>query len=344
MNGPRCGVGGEVMELPYQQNFSNSFGTYIQYSVEGDQTWQYSSQYQCVMITGHVVENDEHYYYPNEDWLISSPVDLTNTSKVMMSVEFGAKYFSSINTEVTFWVSEDYDYGENPADATWIQLPSYIENNDFAPTTVDLVLNDFAGKLVNVAVRYTSTDSKAGTIEIMSIEVKEGEPGPQAEAIFSESFAQSQGQFTIENVVLPQEMSYVWKFDSQYSCMIASAFLNSTNYETESWLISPSIDMSEYNAADLTFEHAFKFASNPQDEMTLWISTDYYSGDPSSATWEQYTIPNYPSGTNWTFVDSGEIDMSSVAGSDNVRIAFKYKSSDAAAPKWEVKNVVVKSK
>ena len=102
--------------------------------------------------------------------------------------------------------------------------------------------------------------------------------------------------------------------------------------------------MSEYNAADLTFEHAFKFASNPQDEMTLWISTDYYSGDPSSATWEQYTIPNYPSGTNWTFVDSGEIDMSSVAGHDNVRIAFKYKSSDAAAPKWEVKNVVVKSK
>ena len=344
MNGPRCGVGGEVMELPYQQNFSNSFGTYTQYSVEGDQIWQYSSQYQCVMITGHVVENDEHYYYPNEDWLISSPVDLTNTSKVMMSVEFGAKYFSSINTEVTFWVSEDYDYGENPADATWTQFPSYIENNDFAPTTVDLVLNDFAGKLVNVAVRYTSTDSKAGTIEIMSIEVKEGEPGPQAEAIFSESFAQSQGQFTIENVVLPQEMSYVWKFDSQYSCMIASAFLNSTNYETESWLISPSIDMSEYNAADLTFEHAFKFASNPQDEMTLWISTDYYSGDPSSATWEQYTIPNYPSGTNWTFVDSGEIDMSSVAGHDNVRIAFKYKSSDVAAPKWEVKNVVVKSK
>ena len=115
-------------------------------------------------------------------------------------------------------------------------------------------------------------------------------------------------------------------------------------HHSTAWLISPSIDMSEYNAADLTFEHAFKFASNPQDEMTLWISTDYYSGDPSSATWEQYTIPNYLSGTNWTFVDSGEIDMSSVAGHDNVRIAFKYKSSDVAAPKWEVKNVVVKSK
>ncbi|MGN0033616.1 MAG: DUF5689 domain-containing protein [Candidatus Limimorpha sp.] len=344
MDAPRCGVGGEVMDLPYQQSFSNSFGTYIPFSVIGEQTWQYSSQYQCVTVTGHVVENDEHHYYENEDWLISSPIDLTNTSKVMMSVEYGAKYFSSINNEVTFWVSEDYNFGESPADATWIQLPSYIENNDFGPTTVDLVLNDFVGKLVNVAVKYISSDTQAGTIEIMSVVVKEGEPGPQVEAIFSETFAQGQGQFIIENVVLPQDLSYVWKFDSQYSCMVASAFLNSTNYETESWLISPAIDMSGCSAADLTFDHAFKFASDPQEEMSLWMSTDYQSGEPASATWVQLDIPNYPTGTNWNFYESGEIDLTPVAGIDNVRIAFKYKSSGEAAPKWEVKNVVVKSK
>jgi len=71
--------------------------------------------------------------------------------------------------------------------------------------------------------------------------------------------------------------------------------------------------------------------ANLKTDQTLWISVD------NGATWAQLTIPIYPAGNNWTFVNSGDIDLNPYLGK-NIKIAFKYISSVASSASWEVKN------
>ena len=337
MNEQRCGAGGELMDVPYSQSFTTSFGTYITKSVIGDQEWHID--FSAATMSGYVSGKA---YYENEDWLISSPVDLTEVEKAVVAVNYGAKYFNSINNDVTFWVSDNYTYDSVPSSATWTQIPSEIQNNNFQFEDIELVMPEaYVGKIVNVAVKYTSTDSAAGTIEVKSILIREGEPAPQPQTILNEPFSSSQGNFTIQNENLPSGLSYVWSHSSQYSCMKASAFLGNA-FESESWLISPSIDLSTFASAVLSFDHTYKYGENPTEEMTLWVSTDYESGLPSTASWTQIVIPTYPGGSSFTFVSSGEIDLASYLGNGNFHFAFKYTSTASAAATWEIKNVLIK--
>lgn len=161
---------------------------------------------------------------------------------------------------------------------------------------------------------------------------------------YSETFASSQGDFTIQEVSKTSGLSYIWKLDasSYHNGMIAKAMYNSTYYASEGWLISPCIEIPEGAATTLKFDHTAKFFSSADTEMTLWISTNYKSGLPSTAAWDKLNIPTYPSGSNWNFVSSGNIDLSAYAGS-SVTIAFKYVSTSTAAAQWEVKNFSVTS-
>jgi hypothetical protein len=160
-----------------------------------------------------------------------------------------------------------------------------------------------------------------------------------ATTLFSETFASGQGQFTIENVNLPSALTYVWKADTSYGYMKASAYANSTCYETESWLISPEIAIPSGANAVLAFEHVVnKFASvsDAKANATLWVRT-------VGGTWTQVTIPTYSENSNWTFVSSGDISLSAYAGK-TIQFGYKYTSSSSSAGSWEIKNVTVSTK
>ncbi len=156
---------------------------------------------------------------------------------------------------------------------------------------------------------------------------------------YTETFASSQGDFTIQNVTLPSGFTNIWNWNAQYG-MVASCIKNSTKYASESWLISPCIEIPSTDKCVLTFSHAAKFFQNTS-QMTLWVSSDYYEGAPSSATWQQLTIPTYPTGQNWNWFESGEIDLSAYKGKQ-ISLAFKYISTASYAPQWEIKNFAVK--
>ena len=152
---------------------------------------------------------------------------------------------------------------------------------------------------------------------------------------YSETFASNQGYFTIENVVLPEALDYVWAYAAGYG-MKGSAFANSTKYAAESWLVSPQISLVGTTAPVLTFSHAVNKldAGTPADWFTLHIK------EVGTETWNELAIPTHGTGTSWAFVDSGAIDLSAYIGK-NVQIAFKYTSSAESAGTWEVKNVLV---
>lgn len=178
------------------------------------------------------------------------------------------------------------------------------------------------------------------SIEGISVDVKIKQTHPfgsdaPANAIFFESFATSIGNFTIDDVKVPSEMSCVWEHSSQYKCMKGTAYDNSSNYESESWLISPEVSLEGYQEAFLTFEHAGGYFGTPSDEATLWVAE-------KDGEWEHFTIDeeNYP--TNWSFIPAGNWDMTQYAGK-KIKIAFKYSSTSTKAGTWEIRNVSLQS-
>mgnify|MGYP002623975936 CR=1 FL=1 len=337
MNEKRCGEGGDLMELPYTQYFTSSFGTYTTYNVAGDQTW--IIDYETAKMSGK--EGSE--FYENEDWLISSPVEITGVEHAKAIVNYVAQYNGPAD-DVTIRISSDYVYGENPADYNWTKLEAEFSNtggwSDFQDITISL--DEYIGDTVTIAIKFISSATQSRTIEIKSISIEDGEPAPTPQVIFQETFGQSQGDFIINDVFLSPELSFVWKFSSSYG-MVASAFTNNTSYASESWLISPSIDMSEYTNAVMTFDHAANKLNNgsPADYYFVMVSTDYEEGMEDDATWTQLEVPTYPAGNSWTFVSSGSIDMTAYLGHDNVHIAFKYTSENGNSGSWEIKNVLI---
>lgn len=472
------GPGVEVQTLPYHQSFTSEFGTYMTFDEIGPQSWEID--YSTAKMSGYAYSTN----YANIDWLISSPVAITDVSDAKMTMVYIGRYFNNINDDVKIWASTNYTWGDNPTEAVWTHVPANLTPgsnwNDFV--TTEIALTDYVGQTVTFAVKYTSTDTKAGTLEIQSITIEEGSgvtppepptpgqgegsgtfddpynvaagielqseepiawvhgyivgavksglssvtgnadinwsapfdlatnvliaddvtcheisqciivnlpagkplraevnlvdhpdnlgkhlavlgklrryfaqaglrdsngthddfvlegatpPTPGTE-IFSETFASGQGDFTIQDVFMPSELTYVWQHAPSYSCMKASAYVSGQNYATESWLVSPTIDLSNVSAATLKFDQAVNYAS--PDGLSVMVSTNY-AGEVLQCTWTELNLSQWPAGTNWTFINS-TADLSQYVG-QRVTIGFKYTSNSNASATWEVKNFVV---
>lgn len=160
-------------------------------------------------------------------------------------------------------------------------------------------------------------------------------PPTPGDVIFSETFANGQGDFAIQDVVLPSELTYIWSHDASRKHMKASAYVGQA-YDAESWLVSPSISLADVNTATLSFEQAVNYAA--PTGLSVMVSTNY-NGDVNTATWTELNVSAWPEGNNWNFLTS-TADLSSFVG-QTVSIAFKYISTTNASATWEVKNVVV---
>ena len=184
---------------------------------------------------------------------------------------------------------------------------------------------------ITAAVLHTSTGD---------VEIGDGgdTPEPEGNVLFKEAFTTDQGSFTIKDVLLPDGSTYVWKwekYEDKTPYMVASAQINNVSKASESWLISPSVDLTTSTKATLTFDHAHKFAGEKKSEFfTLWIT------EAGKEAWQQLTIPTYSDEANWNFVASGNIDLKNFVGK-KIQFAFKYLSIDGTSGKWEVNNVKV---
>lgn len=168
------------------------------------------------------------------------------------------------------------------------------------------------------------------------------EPPVGKVTFFEESFASDKGAFTIEDKTRPNKVSEIWKWEAYTpeggtasTYMKASAFISATEKEvSESWLISPAVNLTKATSASLTFEHAHKFCGDPTKELTVWVK------ESSATDWIQATIPTYGTNNDWKFVSSGNIDLASYVGK-NIQVAFKYISTTSDVGTWEVRNVKV---
>ena len=334
---------GEVQHLPYFQSFASDFGTYTTYDVLGDQSW--TIDYSTAKMTGHIGGNPGE-DYANEDWLISSPVDLTGVSQVTMTISYIGRYFTNISNEVTVWASTDYTYGNDPTTATWTQLSATLSEGsnwtDFL--TAKIAVGDpLVGQTVTFAVKYTSTDTKAGTMEIQSITIAEGgsnptptpQPGGELQTMpYFQSFATDFGSYMTYDVTGPQ----VWAID--FSTAKMTGYAGGTNYANEDWLISSPVAVTGVEKAKVSVTYVAQYQSSDVNDVTLQVSTDYVWGNaPSTANWTQMP-KNYPNTGGWSDFQTVETSLNDFIG-QNVTVAIRFTSTESQSRTIEVQSITV---
>ncbi len=154
---------------------------------------------------------------------------------------------------------------------------------------------------------------------------------------FSETFTESLGNFTAVNVSGLQN----WGWRAVFGAVM-SGFQNSVANPNEDWLVSTVFDFSGKSAATISFEHAINYAVTSTDLLqnhTLWITDNYIESEIATNNWSQLSIGKMPAGNNWTFVNSGDINIPKILLKKNVRIAFRYLSSSKVASTWQIRNI-----
>lgn len=137
--------------------------------------------------------------------------------------------------------------------------------------------------------------------------------------------------------------NHVWEVSDQGSTgnfyAVASGWDGSSSSQTELWLVSPAVDLSAATAPGLSFRNARNF-SGPA--LQVMISTDYdgTSSPAEQGTWEDYTLFLGWSTGGFQWTDSGVLPLTNFVGQSNVRIAFKYTSTNQSAT-WEVDDILI---
>ena len=236
----------------------------------------------------------------------------------------GSTYLTSPTTTIPTYLASAYPYAESE-DKVGVVYYS-------ASSTLSITEYTYDGTTWAATPTYTSastTLSKNGT-----------EISAEMSTYLSEDFTNNNdGGFVAEDINLGG-LSYVWATTTSYGWK-ASGY-KSGYYETESWLVSPSIDLRKATAPYLTMTHVHRYLLDEDDQpdyLNVLISTDY-SSSVSSANWDVLTV-GWATGSDWTFVESGDVDLSEYAG-QTVYVAFKYISDTSCAPTWEISSITIK--
>ena len=178
----------------------------------------------------------------------------------------------------------------------------------------------------NIDHRYSDHDPYIVGINLASAQSTECE---QIQASYLPTGASDLGEMK----AIAISGKYNWRYQSSYGATCQDK-------GGENWLLTPAYDLSKAATVTLAFEHAVNYANDMQLQQTLWVTDDF--SDVENSQWQQLTIPNYPAGTNWTFVPATVNVPTSLVGKNTV-FGFKYSvPADAAnSTTWEIKNLSI---
>lgn len=245
----------------------------------------------------------------------------------------GATYVSSPSTQLPVWLASNYPYAEAGQRAAM----AYKTSSSKAEASV----YEYTAEGWVPATSYTP--------ETIVISRDNGVFTAKLSVYYNKSLLGDPGDFTTQDISL-DGLNYVWSNTSNYGWKGSGYY--QTNHTTESWLVSPSMNFKKADKPYLQFDHVFRYladgdAAEFNQRLGVFVSTDY-AGDVTTCTWAQIPLTDdmMPSNQDWTFVTTGQIDLSAFIGG-YCWIGFRYTSSNdvdgyTASATWEVKNVLVR--
>jgi hypothetical protein len=305
-------------------------------SIAGDRKWQGKTfdAEKYAQATAYNSGLDEM-----ETWLITPPITSIATKK--LSLKTAKAYWAHTSRlPLTVLVSEDF-VGDNFETATWTEISLTLAGENDADhawiESGEVDLSAFSGDAA-IAFKFVGSATESTSYRLDDIKVGTGGGGGGTNPVYTEEFASSLGAYTGITVVGTQ----VWEHATYDGGCAKMSGYSGSSFENEDWLISPAYDLTESTNSVLNVRQAAGYINDDWSQIKILISTNYTdSGDPNSATWVEVTAPNMPTGTNFTFVDSGDINLSDWDG-ETIYVGFKYVSTAAASSTWEISTVTVK--
>jgi len=133
-----------------------------------------------------------------------------------------------------------------------------------------------------------------------------------------------------------------WYYDSFNDDYFAEANGYGDDTNSIDWLISPVVDVSDYDHGFVSFENTKNFSGGSLDFL---ISSDYDgNGDPTTATWDTLTSMVTWSPGGYTDTNSGEIDITPYMGF-TAAVSFLYRTTGTGGGDgalWQIDNISFK--
>lgn len=194
------------------------------------------------------------------------------------------------------------------------------------------------GEFVAVYSVY-GTDKQLIVRDLSDIKMNGIRCGPYAKKDFEDGSATS-GGWTIQQVTEP---GVTWSTNTigvdpsgGTTYGQCSNYYSSANHLCETWLISPSFDLTAGINPVLSFINACNYSGA---NILVKVSSNYNSGNPNLASWT--TLSPILSSGSWAWVSSGNLSLASFNGQSNVHIAFEYTGTNSDGKTWELDNIQV---
>ena len=147
---------------------SNNLDNWTVVSVTGEQQWEitpYGNPAPSAKISGYSGGSNA-----NEDWLITSTIDLSTLSTVTLNFQSVVRY-NGPSLEV--YASSDYSGGDPTSDGNWTELSVTLDTDSSSwsswTDSGNIDLSSYAGGNVHIAFKYVSTSSASATYEIDNV-------------------------------------------------------------------------------------------------------------------------------------------------------------------------------
>lgn len=146
-------------------------------------------------------------------------------------------------------------------------------------------------------------------------------------------------------VVTSNPQPHQWEignFSGTNPYAVANGYDDPGSSDTELWLISPPINLTNTIQPVFSFRNASRY---PGNALQILISFEYdgSSNPAQQGNWIDQTPifvwDTNPNAFSWT--NSGDVNFSPLNGTNNVRIAFKYTSTTSSAATWEVDDIIM---
>lgn len=195
---------------------------------------------------------------------------------------------------------------------------------------------DNLGKQVTIKCNNERYFSNNGGIKSITLFNWGPEGIKEKPSIYASNFSSGDlSGFTFEQGNLPEGLAFVWKVDAKYG-LVASGYYGGSRYDTDSWAVSPVIDLNGYVSAEASWRWAGNYFTTHQNLLDMTGAYIRVEG----GEWVKLEGLNYPEGTSFTYVDSGKIDLTPYIGK-KIQFGFNYKSTSTLAGTYEIDSITV---
>lgn len=203
------------------------------------------------------------------------------------------------------------------------------------------IFSFFAAALLSVA--FIACEDVPAPYEINNGTGNGGNTPSSEDLLINETFASSLGKFS----AICTEGNYPWYVD--YSCAQVTSFVDTDgdgtkeNVPAVSWLVSPTVDLTDVEAAYVSFSYILRYITNSQlaTHYQLLVSKDYSGdGNVAAATWEPLDI-ELVQGADWSTWYNCSVNLpEAYCKTSGVTVALRYTTTSKAAT-WKVKNFLL---